>query len=87
MHLIWGGLAFGQEKGEPHALMYARWDGSRWTEPVDVIVTGNVADIREPDGVVDDEGILHVILVARCCNMHRRLLNRPMMPATGPNHS
>lgn len=61
MHLIWGGLAFGQEKGEPHALMYARWDGSRWTEPVDVIVTGNVADIREPDGVVDDEGILHVI--------------------------
>lgn len=61
MHLIWAGLAFGQEKGEPHALMYARWDGSRWTEPVDVLVTGDFSDLREPDGVVDDEGTLHVI--------------------------
>jgi hypothetical protein len=61
LHLMWAGLVFGQERTEPHALMYARWDGMRWTEPVDVIVTDDFSDLREPDGVIDAEGTLHVI--------------------------
>jgi len=67
VHLFWAERVFGEADAIPNvpdAVMYAVWDGSTWSEPIDVFLTPQenfnrkIAAIR---GVLDDQGNIHLI--------------------------
>ncbi|MCC7355145.1 MAG: hypothetical protein IT330_15480 [Anaerolineae bacterium] len=46
--------------GEGDTLYYTRWDGVKWTEPIDVLVSPQGA-IEWPDMVITPDGMLHLV--------------------------
>ncbi|MCC9076759.1 hypothetical protein FKZ61_011635 [Litorilinea aerophila] len=67
VHLFWAERTIG-EPGDipnvPDALMYSRWDGERWSKPVDIFISPRqyfnrrIAGIR---GVMDQQGFIHLV--------------------------
>lgn len=69
VHLFWGERLIGQPDaigGAPDSLMYAYWDGNRWSIPVDIFMSPpqnpnrRIAGIR---GVIDDQGVIHLVWI------------------------
>jgi hypothetical protein len=55
LHAFW----LYQEPDSPGMIFYARWDGTEWTQPIDVVVmSGTLSGFR---GVADQQGRLHLI--------------------------
>lgn len=55
LHACWAD----EQEGGSMALLYARWDGSEWTQPVDVIAMPGT--LQGPSIAVDQFGIIHLI--------------------------
>lgn len=65
VHLFWAERVTGAPgAGPPDGIMYALWDGKRWSEPIDIhlsppeYVNRQILGIR---GVIDNQGIIHLI--------------------------
>jgi len=56
LHAVW---AYGDKSATGMVIMYARWDGTQWTTPIDIIATDGV--IQGPSLVVDRSGRIHLI--------------------------
>jgi hypothetical protein len=46
-----------------NTLFYTRWNGQRWSDPIDIIVNPN-GYIQYPESVVDAQGTLHLVWIA-----------------------
>ena len=64
VHLFWGEKKSDQPTNNPDTLMYTRWDGINWSEPVDIFFSpeehGNQI-VQYPHAVIDGNGIIHLI--------------------------
>jgi hypothetical protein len=64
VHLFWGEKQSEQPTNNPDTLMYTRWNGSSWSEPVDIFFSpeehGNQI-VQYPHAVIDSKGHIHLI--------------------------
>jgi hypothetical protein len=61
VHLVWSQtMGANPPPGEGDTLYYARWDGTKWTEPVDVLVSPQGA-LEWPDLAITPDGMLHLV--------------------------
>jgi hypothetical protein len=67
VHVFWcedvGGYEVTPQRrgGSGNTLMYAVWDGRKWSEPVDVYVSPQRQNLTSPQADVDANGVLHVV--------------------------
>jgi len=67
VHVFWCEDVGGQEVtperrgGSGNTLMYAVWDGRKWSDPVDVYVSSQKQNLTRPQADVDANGVLHVV--------------------------
>ncbi len=75
VHLFWSEDVGGTVTGGTNignTLMYSRWDGVSWSQPVDVLLTPsedmaglNDPSALQPHAVIDDQGVIHLIWMGR----------------------
>jgi len=66
VHLFWsetvGECVVERSEMQPgNAIAYSHWDGSMWSEPMDVLVSPDGGAIWQPVAAVDSTGLLHLI--------------------------
>jgi hypothetical protein len=63
-HLFWSEDVGGRPNdmnSVGNTLMYATWDGDRWSTPIDVLLPPYHGPAFQPNAVIDDRSIMHVI--------------------------
>ena len=69
VHLFWAERTTGLADAVPNVpdtLMYALWDGSSWSKPVDIFISPSdlfnkhIGAIR---GVIDDQSVIHLVWI------------------------
>jgi hypothetical protein len=67
-HLFWAEKVSNDPGNQPDTIMYAVWDGTTWSSPIDIIfsppATGNLFTIF-PHAVLDDIGQIHLFWIAQ----------------------
>jgi hypothetical protein len=78
VHLFWSEDVNGPplHSGEPpamgNAIAYSRWDGNRWTEPVDVLSVPTEAIAGFPEAALDAEDNLHLVWIGQRTVYHSK---------------
>jgi len=60
VHVMWSQTMTENPPGQGDTLFYARWDGERWSSPIDVLVSPEGA-AEFPDLAVTPDGMLHAV--------------------------
>ena len=68
VHLFWAEKMGSTPSDNSDTLMYAKWDGAKWTNPIDIFFSplsdGNVI-LNYPLAVLDEQGWIHLIWLSQ----------------------
>jgi len=68
VHLFWAEKVSNQPANNPDTLLYTQWDGSNWSEPIDIYIApeehGNQI-AQYPHAALDDQGVIHLIWLSQ----------------------
>lgn len=62
VHIIWSQtMTLDPPPGEGDTLFYTRWNGTKWTQPVDVLISPGGEAAEWPDVAITPDSMLHVV--------------------------
>ena len=64
LHAIWSESVLGQNDQRPDTIYYASWDGTRWSNPMDIFATDENGRAEAQRLRIDEKGYLHALWIS-----------------------